>query len=87
MKRYEIRIYAKDRERGQAMAIGLEAWQMIFGGTTTMHDNLTLAWSPDDEEHAGFDPMTMLVDRMVEFGVFDPTRETWNILEVSNVSD
>ena len=75
MKRYEIRIYAKDRERGQAMAIGLEAWQMIFGGTTTMHDNLTLAWSPDDEEHATEQALCMLLDSMVEFGVYDPTQE------------
>lgn len=81
MPLHEIRIYAKDRERGEAMAKGLEAWQQIFGGTTTMHDHWTLAWTPDDAEHAGFDPMTRLVDTMVEFGVFDPAQETWNIME------
>lgn len=86
MKLYEIELWAKDRERGEAMGKELEAWQMIFGGTTTMVSNTILRWHPDDDEFSTMDPMTMLVDRMVEFGVINTAIDTWSIVERVNVA-
>lgn len=85
MKLYEIELHAKDRQRGEAMGQELAAWQQIFGGTTTMISNTVLRWHPDDNEFSTFDPMSMLVDRMVEFGVINTATDTWQLLEREHV--
>lgn len=78
---HAIRIEAQDRQRGERVAHELESWQSLFGGSTLMLSHWVLCWRPDDAEHATEQALCMLLDSMVEFGVYDPTQEMVSVIQ------
>lgn len=77
---HAIRIQAQDRQRGELVAHELESWQSIFGGTTTMLSHWVLLWRPDGPDHRTEKNLCLLLDSMVEFGVYDPTQELVSVI-------